>query len=121
MIVADENLPAAVVEALREEGLEVWSIREAVAGAADVDVLRWAAERGALLITADKDFGELVYLRRQQETGVVLLRLGDLTDVEQAAALVRVMREHGSELAGCFTVVAPTRIRMRRRSGRSEA
>ncbi len=115
MIVADENIPAPVVEALRAAGHEVTYISEVAPTIDDDAVLALALGSGAVLVTADKDFGELVYLRRLATAGVVLLRLGDVPDEEQARIVTALLDGHQTELISAFTVVTPARVRIRPR------
>ena len=113
MIVADENIPARVVEALRSAGHEVTYITEVAAGIDDDDVLERATALSAVLLTADKDFGELIFLRRRASAGVVLLRLGELGDADQAGLVVSLFATRSRELAEAFTVVTVDRVRIR--------
>ena len=68
----------------------------------------------SVLITADKDFGELVFRRRQASTGVLLSRLWGLEPDTKAAAVSRAIQEHGQKLPGAFAVLSPGNIRIRR-------
>lgn len=113
MIVADENIPALVVENLRMAGYPVTYISEVAPGIGDEEVLERALALSALVLTADKDFGELIFLRRRVSAGVVLLRIGELADVDQAALVVALFAARGSELAAAFTVVTADRVRIR--------
>jgi hypothetical protein len=68
----------------------------------------------SVLITADKDFGELIFRQRRALTGVLLIRLWGLGPDVKAAVVSRSIREHGQELAGAFAVLSPGNIRIRR-------
>jgi predicted nuclease of predicted toxin-antitoxin system len=70
---ADENFPRHAVIALRESGFDVAWITEEASGASDDDVLASCSAEGRVLLTFDKDFGELAFRRRLPATcGVVL-------------------------------------------------
>jgi predicted nuclease of predicted toxin-antitoxin system len=56
---ANENFPGAAVKALEALGHNVVWVRVAAPGATDPDVLAWAAREERILLTFDKDFGEL--------------------------------------------------------------
>ena len=71
-LVADENVDRQIVDRLRAHGHDVLSIAEVEPGIDDDVVLLKARESGALLLTGDKDFGELVFRRRLLSSGVVL-------------------------------------------------
>ena len=84
-------------------------------GIADEDVLAAANERKAVIITADKDFGELVFRLRKISAGVLLLRLAGLSPKKKAEVVSSVVSEHASNLSGAFTVVSPGIVRLRPR------
>jgi len=112
--VADESVDRPIVERLREDGHEVWYVAEAQPGMPDEEVLCRANEQGAPLLTADKDFGELVFRRRLISKGVLLLRLAGLSRDTKAEIVSTIVRRHGSGLLACFTVVAPGLLRIRK-------
>ena len=70
--VADENIDRQIVEALRADDHQVFYVLETAPTAADEDVLAMASDESALLLTADKDFGELVYRQGRASAGVVV-------------------------------------------------
>lgn len=113
-LVADESIEREIVERLRADGHDVVYVAELAPGITDDDVLDEANGRGALLVTVDKDFGELVYRLGRIHGGVVLARLAGLTPPAKADAVSQVFRDHASELAGAFCVVAPGVVRIRR-------
>ena len=112
--VADENIDVAIVAALRAAGDEVWSVAESVAGITDEDVLAMARDRSAVLLTADKDFGELVVRMRAATCGVVLMRLPGMGSVQRAERLLAGIAEVRDVLGGAFTVVDRSGVRVRR-------
>jgi predicted nuclease of predicted toxin-antitoxin system len=81
----------------------------------DDTILDLSNQQGALLITADKDFGELVYRQRRVAAGVLLVRLAGLSPEARGRTTAAAVRQRGPELAGAFTVISPGRIRIRRR------
>jgi predicted nuclease of predicted toxin-antitoxin system len=88
-------------------------VRELDPGIDDTRVLALANELDSLLLTSDKDFGELVFRQRLVHAGVVLFRLVGLSIERKAEILVAVLRAREKELIGAFTVVAPTSVRIR--------
>jgi predicted nuclease of predicted toxin-antitoxin system len=71
-LLADEGVDAQIVAKLRSKGHDVLYVAEMDPGISDESVLKLANEHGALLITEDKDFGELVYRQGLIYLGVVL-------------------------------------------------
>ena len=60
-LLADENIPAKAIDALRDAGCDVLSIREHAPGVVDEEVLRIAVAQGRVLVTFDRDYGELIF------------------------------------------------------------
>lgn len=105
-LLADENIDGQIVDALREKGYIVGYVAEMDPGISDEVVLELANREGALLLTADKDFGELVYRLRRLSTGVVLVRLAGLSPskkseiVVSASSIVQRLGMQGRSLPG---------------------
>lgn len=76
---ADEGVDRQIVERLRQIGHQVLYIAEMEPGISDDEVLERANDNEALLITLDKDFGELVFRQAKVNAGVILVRLGGLS------------------------------------------
>lgn len=112
--VADENVDLGIVAALRAAGHDVWYVAEQASGLDDSEVLAAAASRGALLLTSDKDFGELVFRQGRASSGVMLLRLAGQSAARKAELVTSVVGEHEPELAGAFSVLTATTLRVRR-------
>ena len=114
--VADENVESDVVVALRGLGHDVVDVAHSSPGAADDSLLESARSRNAILITSDKDFGDLVYRQRKMTAGVVLMRLAGLSPQLKARHVAAAVGQHESELLGSFTVIARRSVRVRVRS-----
>ena len=115
-LIADEGVDRAVVERLRQDGHDVVYVAELAPSVPDEEVLRQANARGALLLTADKDFGELVFRQRLVHSGVVLVRLAGITNTAKAEIVSEVCRQQAPELLGAFSVISPGQVRIRRGS-----
>lgn len=66
------------------------------------------------LVTADKDFGELVFRQRRVNAGIVLLRLAGLPAGLKADQVARVFQTRAVEMTGAFSVISPGVVRIRR-------
>lgn len=113
-LLADESCDFAVVRALRAAGYDVLAVAEAAPGAPDERVLELAVHEKRVLLTEDKDFGRWVYADRRATAGVVLLRYPQTARRSMPAAVVRLIERHSDRLGGCFVVVEPGRVRIRR-------
>ena len=114
-LLADESVDGPIVERLRLDGHDVLYVAEMAPGIKDDDVFDAANRRRATLLTADKDFGELVFRLRRLNNGVILIRLAGLAPASKASIVARVVTEHGTELATAFSVVSAGMIRIRPR------
>jgi predicted nuclease of predicted toxin-antitoxin system len=111
---ANENVPGDCVEALRGSGHDVLWIREDARGSTDKFVLALAQSEQRLLITFDKDFGELVYHQGSKAShGIVLFRLRMSSPAVLAQRLKQIL-EARDDWEGHFSVVDEYSIRMRR-------
>ncbi len=99
--------------ALRNAGWEIFSVVEECPGVADEEVAALRSEGHRILLTFDKDFGELVFRRGLSAgSGVILFRLIPESPDEAADVALALVRSQ-QDLNGTFCVVARDRIRVR--------
>lgn len=111
---ADESVDFRIVTWLRDAGYAVEAVVELSPGIVDDEVLTLALHHEAILITEDKDFGELVHRLRRVHAGIVLLRLIGVEYDEKIRILSRVFGDLHAQLAGHFVVITSDRIRFRK-------
>lgn len=111
---ADESVDFPIVERLRFDGHLVMAIAEISPSISDDEVLNIANEQAMLLITGDKDFGELVFRLKRLSLGVALVRLSGVSVARKAEIVSNAIREHGNQMECCFTVIEPSNVRIRR-------
>lgn len=109
----DESVGQRLVKLLREQGHDVASIIESMPGASDARVLSKAVNERRLLVTNDKDFGELVYRRKLKHSGIILLRLTEAAPEAIVRLLGSLTQRHGERLSSSFTVVTEDRVKFR--------
>ncbi len=109
---ADESCAGPVIRALREAGHDVVAIVEVAKGATDEQVLERALNDKRVLITEDRDFGELVYARGRPSAGVILLRFHSRARRVKPTTVVEAVATLGSRLRDAFTVVEAGRVRI---------
>ena len=113
-ILADENIPRAAVAFLRRQGLDVAAVSERSQGASDTDVLAIARAEERLLVTFDRDFGELVFSHRQSPPiGIVFFRFVPVDPEEPARVLLDLLRHSSIALDDRFTVATRDTVRQR--------
>jgi len=102
-----------VAEWLRSEGYDVKETRDHGLDPGDEALLEWAAGEQRVLITMDKDFGELIFFRGFRHAG--LIRLPDVSAESRIALMRQVLKEHGNDVAdGVIITVRGGRIRISR-------
>src|SRR4051794_10756776 len=112
-LLVDESVDRLIVDRLRADGHDLVYVAELAAGISDDEVLRQANDRQAVLITADKDFGELVFRQGRIHAGVVLVRLGGLPNATKATVVSEVLRDRATEIEAAFTIISPGLVRIR--------
>lgn len=115
---ADENFPAKVAAWLCERGHDVTHAAAIHQGADDANLLKLARQQDRIFLTFDRDFGELVFRKRQRPArGIVLFRLGRLSPTARRI-VIRSFFESDPDLSGYFTVVSPGESRQALLRGR---
>ncbi|MXV73993.1 hypothetical protein F4Z99_06925 [Candidatus Poribacteria bacterium] len=112
-LLADESIGKSIVNELRQNGHNVLYIAEFAPSIDDEAVLYQANLNRALLLTEDKDFGELVFRQGLVHMGVVLVRLSGLSLPAKATSISTVLANHEDELLEAFSVISPGRVRIR--------
>lgn len=110
---ADECVDAALVGHLRGIGHDVSYMAEIASGATDAETLRRARDEGRLLLTEDKDFGDLVFRSKMTVPGVVLLRLDPEKHLFKWTRLTAAIEKFGENFVGRYVVIQETRFRSR--------
>ena len=119
-VLVNENMALSVVEGLRRQGHDVLSAKESMRGMFDDEILERACQEGCLVLTQDKDFGDLAFhYRLPAQCGIVLFRL-DCPDPD--VNIGRMLQAFASreDWVGHFSVVTDTRIRIRPLPGKTE-
>jgi predicted nuclease of predicted toxin-antitoxin system len=109
---ADESCDMAVVLALRDAGHDVMRVFDRGRGTKDAQVAQIAQEEQRVLLTEDKDFGQLVHAASRIAVGVVLFRFPHRARSEIGAAAASAVGALGDRLRTAFVVVEPGRFRI---------
>lgn len=109
----DECVDAALVTRLRTAGHDAYYIADIASGETDEEVLRRARDDARLLLTEDKDFGELVFRMNMKVPGLVLLRISPEKRILKWIRLEVAVEEFGKRLFGRYLVIEEARFRSR--------
>ncbi len=110
---ADENIEYSIISFLIKRKINVFAVRELIKGSSDAEIIEFAASKNLIIITSDKDFGELSFRLHKSNYGIILLRLQYLTPEEKANLLILSLKKLGSNIAGKFIVIEQDSIRIR--------
>lgn len=113
IFVADENVDLGLINELRNQKLQVLSIKETNSGINDINVLEFSFKNNAILITEDKDFGELVHRLKLANKGIILIRLSDLPRLERIDVATKTIIKNQENLYQKFSVLTKNGLRIK--------
>jgi predicted nuclease of predicted toxin-antitoxin system len=117
--IVNENVAGSVIRGLRQAGHDVYSVKESMRSRSDQEVLARAQSEDRIVVTHDKDFGELAFRSRLPATcGIVLFRLEGRNRDSDVKRMLDVLLER-EDWVGWFSVVDETRIRKRKIPGQN--
>jgi predicted nuclease of predicted toxin-antitoxin system len=109
----DECVDAELVAILHRSGHDVVYIADVEPRAPDREVMNLACREERLLLTEDKDFGDLVFREARPVPGIVLLRIDTAQRLRKGPRLLAAIERFGDALFGHYTVVERARFRSR--------
>lgn len=112
-ILVDVSAGQAITDAILALGHDSVAVRDRDPKMADDAILAWAVAEGRIVVTMDKDFGELVFRSGQPHAGVLLLRLEAARAPERARVVTDIFTQYGDQLPGRFSVYQDGRLRVR--------
>ncbi len=111
---ADENFPGVAVRALQANGYDLIWIRTTSPGISDPEVLKFAQAEDRILLTFDKDFGELAFMTELPATsGIILFRIQSPSSIILTEKIIAAIALR-DDWAGHFSTIDNNKIRMRK-------
>lgn len=107
----DECTGPRVSSWLTQQGHEVHCIYEKARGSSDVEILQKALTENWILVTNDKDFGELIYRTGKAHHGIIFLRLTDESSAAKIEAIRLLLNQYADRLLNAFVVVTESKVR----------
>lgn len=108
----DECTGPSVARWLQGKQHDVLSVFDEDRGAADDSVLRRAVAEDRIIITTDKDFGEMVFRERKSHRGIVLLRLNNERAANKIAVLEKLLDHYADRLSERFVAATESAVRI---------
>ena len=111
---ANENIPMGSVILLRQHGLDIMHVAEEAPSTKDTVIMRLAQEQNRIIITFDRDYGELIFKHHlPTPAGVVYLRFDPDYPTESGEIVFNLINSGSVKLDGKFTVISRANIRQR--------
>jgi predicted nuclease of predicted toxin-antitoxin system len=110
----DVGVGKGVENFLFEAGYDTKAVREINPRLEDEEIIRIAALENRMVITMDKDFGELVYHSGMQHSGILLLRLEDAVGARKLQVVEHIIETYSNRIKNCFCVFQNDRFRIKR-------
>ena len=114
IFLADESVDYRIISALRHQGFKIYSIADISPGMNDSDVLSYCFENNCILISEDKDFGELTIRFKKPNHGLILLRLIGLDISSKKDLVIKVFLQSQSEFRNAYSVLNIKKLRIRK-------
>jgi predicted nuclease of predicted toxin-antitoxin system len=108
---ADVNIEKKIVDCLIRFGFDVKWIPDFDCAMSDAALLDLANREKRILLTNDKDFGELVFLQKKLSHGIILLRIRGEDTQEKVELMEKLIFSHRDRILNHFVLVSHTKFR----------
>jgi len=110
--IADENIPKECVDLLKKQGLDIISVTDFAFGLGDEEVLDLANRNERIVITFDRDFGQLIFKKKRKSKGLILLRFVPKSP-QQTVTIIRQVLATKIKIENSVVTVKKDSIRIR--------
>jgi predicted nuclease of predicted toxin-antitoxin system len=110
-LIADENIPNEVVNLLKRQGVDIVSVTKFASGLSDAEVLDLANTKNGIVVTFDKDFGQLIFKERRKTKGLMLLKFAPKSPQQIAKRIQQVLTAK-IRMENCVITVKEDNIRV---------
>jgi len=109
--IADVNIEKAIIDYLIEKGYDVKWVPDYNCEILDEDLLDLAKIEKRILITNDKDFGELIFLQKKLSTGIILIRVKGQRAADKVILLKKLLKNYKDKLLNNFVIITDRKLR----------
>jgi|ERR1700733_1366325 len=110
--IVDECVGSLVAKWLTGHGYDVISVIAEMQGAKDITILNRAFAENRIIITSDKDFGDIVFHKKMPHVGIVLMRLQNGLPQNKIKLLEKLFADYADQLTDNFIVISEASIRI---------
>ena len=108
----DECVGTSVSNWLRSESHDVFSVFDEWRGATDDEILEKCYQENYILITSDKDFGEMIFRKYNKHRGIILIRCEPNIFIKKIEVLDALLKEYAEKITNNFVVVTSQSVRI---------
>jgi predicted nuclease of predicted toxin-antitoxin system len=109
-LLADENVPKETLDLLKKQGVDIISVTHFGFGLSDSEILDLANKNGRIVVTFDKDFGQLIFREKRKTRGLMLLRFVPKSPQQIAKRIQQVLNTR-LKMENCVVTVKKDSIR----------
>jgi len=110
---ADVNIEKTIVNEIRNCGYDILWVADYDCQMSDEALLKLANDEDRILITNDKDFGELIFYQNKISSGVILFRIPGHNVERKRKSLQKLLEKYRDKIPGSFVVVSGKKIRFK--------
>jgi predicted nuclease of predicted toxin-antitoxin system len=112
---ANENFPKPSIQLLLDKGYKVFLVSEELSGISDMDVIFYASQRDQIILTFDKDYGEIIFRTKiSNPVSVIFFRFKGKDPREAGSILLDLIENKEMKFENSFTVIEKDSIRQRK-------
>ncbi|RMG72661.1 MAG: hypothetical protein D6710_04425 [Nitrospirae bacterium] len=115
---ADVNIEKQLIDFLRNSGYNVKCISEIDCQMEDEELLSLSNREKRIILTNDKDFGELIFYQQKATSGIILIRIKGQVVHEKLKMLKELLKNHKEDIKGNLILISKNKIRIRQPFGR---
>ena len=112
-LIADESVDFEIIKSLRNNNYDIISVNESYRGSDDEDILALALKEEAVLLTEDKDFGELVFRLNKAHLGIILIRLSGIESHLKSQTVLKSLTDNFDKMRNSFSVISYNQTRIK--------
>ena len=110
--IVDECVGIHIAKWLKINNYDAISIAEEMPGTKDSIILNQAFSENRIVITSDKDFGDLVFHKKLLHAGIILLRLQDESPKNKIKVLGSLLNNYYDQISCNFIVVSDSNVKI---------
>ena len=109
--IANVNIEKPIIELLRNKGCDVKWVAVIDRQMSDIRVCEIANDENRILLTNDKDFGEIVFFQKKILPGIILLRVKGQNSSEKIVLLEKLLNKHLDKISNHFVIITKQKFR----------